>query len=140
MSYTNFFVPLPANPLPFNPLPCSPRSQFTQKILYFTTSHIDLIHVFSLIILIVVLFFGGIVICKLVFFPLCLKSIYEWVHMIIVFLVWVTSLNMMFSSFIHLSANFKMSLFFSFVYTPLYKCTIFFLSILCSRDINILSH
>ena len=59
--------------------------------------------------------FSGIVNCRLAFFALCLKATYEWVHMMFVFCVWLTSLIMLFSRSIHLPANLMMSLFFSVV-------------------------
>ena len=78
--------------------------------------------------------FSGIVICGLVFFDLYFKSTYEWVHMILSFCIWVTSLKMMFSSSTHLPTKFKIS-FFLLCIAPLCKCTTFSLSILRSRGI-----
>ena len=55
------------------------------------------------------------------------------------FCVWVTSLNMMLSRFMHLPANFKMSLFF-LCSTPLCKCSTSSLSLLWPRDKIIEGH
>ena len=76
----------------------------------------------------------GIVDCRLVFFfALCLEATYEWVHMIFVFLGWVTSLNV-FSS--RSTENFKMS-FFLLCSTPLCKCiTFFFIQSSDERDLG----
>ena len=90
--------------------------------------------------------FSGIVNCRLVFFALCLKATYEWVNRYLYrvkrylsFWIWVTSLNMMFSSSIYLAANLKMSLFFLLCSTPLCKCTTFSLFILQSKGILVVT-
>ena len=75
--------------------------------------------------------FSRIVICGLVFFVLCLKTNYEWVHVIIVFLGLVYSLKMMYLAPSICLQNSRCYYFFCCVVsTPLCKCTTFSLSIL----------
>lgn len=71
---------------------------------------------------------AGLWIVACLFFVLHLISTYKWVNTIFVFLglVYLTQ-DVIFSSSSHLPANCKMSLFF----TPLGKCTTFYLFILC---------
>ena len=79
--------------------------------------------------------FSGIVICRLFFFSLCLKTTYEWVHMITVFLglIYLTQFGIF---YIHPFVwKFQdVIIFFLLCSTPLCKCT-FSLSILQLRGI-----
>ena len=112
LSSTFFSAPLPSPHLPSPMIPMLPIYSGDLVFFYFP-SRLDLCK--SLLVSSLLSKFSVILICGLVFFVLCLKTTYDWVHVILSFWVWVTSLKMTFSSSIHLPENSRCYYFFCYV-------------------------
>ena len=109
--------------LPFYSLLWPPQYKFTQEILFFSPSYVD-----SCVFLLgssLLSSYLGLWTIGWFSFALCLEALMSEYILYLLFWFWVTSLNMMFSRSIHLSANFKMSLFLPLCSIPLCKCTTF---------------